>query len=50
MTKGTTSETVDGMSLKKIKRIIDNLRYERYRWNSVRRIYIPKKNGATRSL
>src|SRR5713226_3512541 len=50
MTKGTTSETVDGMSLKKIKSIIDDLRCERYRWTPVRRIYIPKKKGATRSL
>ena len=32
MTKGTTAETVDGMSLAKIDRIIDELRYERFRW------------------
>ena len=29
MTKGTTAETVDGMSLAKIDRIIDELRYGR---------------------
>src|SRR6059058_2791074 len=50
MTKGTTNEIVDGMSLKKIENIIDDLRHERYRWTAVRRIYIPKKNGKMRPL
>ncbi|GHO60996.1 hypothetical protein KSB_94710 [Ktedonobacter robiniae] len=50
MTKGTTSETVDGMSLKKIEKIIDDLCHERYRWTAVRRVYIPKKNGKMRPL
>ncbi|MEV6964485.1 reverse transcriptase domain-containing protein [Hamadaea sp. NPDC051192] len=46
MTPGVTAETVDGMSLGKIDRIIDDLRHERYRWSPVRRIYIPKKRGS----
>ena len=50
MTKGTTAETVDGMSLAKINRIIDELRYERFRWTPVRRVSIPKPNGTTRAL
>ena len=50
MTKGTTAETVDGMSLAKIDRIIDALRYERFRWTPVRRVNIPKPNGKTRAL
>ena len=50
MTKGTTAETVDGMSLAKIDRIIDALRHERYRWKPVRRVNIPKPNGKTRPL
>ncbi len=50
MTKGTTAETVDGMSLAKIDRIIDKLRYERFRWTPVRRVNIPKSNGQTRPL
>ena len=50
MTKGTTSETVDEMSLAKIDRIIDALRYERFRWTPVRRVNIPKPNGQTRPL
>ena len=50
MTKGTTAETVDGMSLAKIDRIIDELRYERFRWTPVRRVNLPKPNGGTRPL
>ena len=50
MTKGTTAETVDGMSLEKIDRIIDALRHERFRWTPVRRVNIPKSNGTTRAL
>ena len=49
-TKGTTAETVDGMSLAKIDRIIDELRYERFRWTPVRRVTLPKSNGGTRPL
>src|SRR5215470_6991387 len=45
MTKGTTQETVDGMSLAKIDAIIDALRQERYRWTPVRRVYIEKKHS-----
>ncbi|GAB3174502.1 reverse transcriptase domain-containing protein [Streptomyces incanus] len=47
MTPGVTGETVDGMSLGKIDRIIDALRHERYRWSPARRVYIPKKRGST---
>ena len=50
MTKGTTAETVDGMSLAKIDRIIEALRCERFRWTPVRRVNIPKSNGTTRAL
>jgi group II intron reverse transcriptase/maturase len=50
MTPGATGETVDGMSLAKIGRIIDALRHERYRWSPAKRIYIPKKNGSMRPL
>jgi group II intron reverse transcriptase/maturase len=45
MTPGITAETVDGMSLAKIDRIIDALRHETYRWLPVRRIYIEKKGS-----
>lgn len=50
MTPGATPETVDGMSLGKIGRIIDAMRHERYRFNPVRRVYIPKKSGKLRPL
>ena len=50
MTKGVTAETMDGMSLAKVDRIIEALRYERFRWTPVRRVNIPKPNGTTRAL
>ena len=50
MTKGTTDETVDGMSLKKIDKLIDDVRYERHQWTPVRRTYVPKRNGKKRPL
>jgi group II intron reverse transcriptase/maturase len=50
MTAGVDGETVDGMSLAKIGRIIDALRHERYRFQPVRRVYIPKSNGKMRPL
>lgn len=50
LTRGTTTETVDGMSLAKIERVIDDLRQRRFRWTPVRRVYIPKRNGKRRPL
>ena len=49
-TEGVTAETMDGMSLDTIDRIIEALRYERFRWTPVRRVNIPKPNGTTRPL
>ena len=45
MTKGVTNETVDGMSIQKIDRMIEILREEKYQWKPARREYIKKKNG-----
>jgi len=50
MTPGACGETADGMSMAKIGRIIDAMRHERYRFQPVRRVYIPKKNGKRRPL
>jgi len=50
LTPGTTAETVDGMSVAKIDRLIDDLRHHRFRWTPARRVYIPKPNGKRRPL
>jgi len=50
LTKGSTDDTVDGMSMEKITAIIELLRCERYRWTPVRRVEIPKANGKLRPL
>jgi group II intron reverse transcriptase/maturase len=50
MTPGVDGETVDGMSVAKIGRIIEAVRHERYRFTPARRVYIPKKNGKKRAL
>ena len=50
MTPGADGETVDGMSLARIGRVIDALRHERFRFQPVKRVYIPKKNGKLRPL
>ena len=43
MTKGVTNETVDGMSIQKIDKLIETIRQEKYQWKPARRQYIPKK-------
>jgi group II intron reverse transcriptase/maturase len=48
MTKGTTTETADGMSEEKIGGIIARLRAEKYRWTPVRRVHIAK-HGSTKT-
>jgi|tagenome__1003787_1003787.scaffolds.fasta_scaffold20935679_4 group II intron reverse transcriptase/maturase len=50
MTPGIDGETVDGMSLDKIGGVIDAMRHERYRFQPVKRMYIPKPNGKRRPL
>ncbi len=50
MTPGPGGETADGMSEAKISQIIELMRYERYRFTPVRRVWIPKKNGKLRPL
>ena len=50
MTPGVNGNTVDGMKMEDIDAIIEALRFERYRWTPVRRVYIPKPNGKKRPL
>src|SRR6185369_7109281 len=50
MTPGITEETVDSMSMEKIVKIIEAIRYERWQWTPVRRVEIPKSNGKMRTL
>jgi len=46
MTKGVdATDTVDGMSLKRIDRIIKKIRRRKYYWKPARRTGIPKKNS-----
>jgi len=50
LTAGIESDTADGMSRKRIQRIIEQLRCERFKFRPARRIQIPKKSGGTRPL
>ncbi len=50
LTVGTENDTADGMSLKRIQHIIEDLRYERFKFHPARRIQIPKKSRGTRLL
>jgi group II intron reverse transcriptase/maturase len=50
MTKGTDDETIDGMSLERISKIIQALKKETYQPRPTRRTYITKKNGKQRPL
>jgi hypothetical protein len=49
-TKGTSEDTLDGMSEERIGKIIQNVKQEQHRWKPVRRTYIPKGNGKSRPL
>jgi len=50
MTRGVTEDTVDGMALETIDKIIEALRFERYQWAPAKRVYIPKRTGKLRPL
>ena len=49
-TPGTYNETLDGISMKKIKEYIRSLRDQSFQFRPVRRTFIPKANGKMRPL
>jgi len=49
-TKGTNDVTLDGVSEKRVMAIIARLKDGSYRFQPVRRTYVPKKNGKKRPL
>ena len=50
MTAGSDGNTIDGMSIDRIEKLIGTLKNESYQPNPARRTYIPKKNGKLRPL
>ena len=50
LTPGTEDDTADGMNIERIRKIIEQLRSERFRFHPARRIHRPKKSGGTRPL
>ncbi len=50
MTQGTDGKTIDGMSIRRIDKLIESLKDESYQPQPSRRTYIPKKNGKLRPL
>jgi len=50
LTPGTADDTADGMSLKRIHTLIEQLRQEKFRFRPSRRTHVPKKSGGLRPL
>jgi group II intron reverse transcriptase/maturase len=50
LTPGSENDTADGMSMDRIRNIIDQLRHERFRFRPSRRTQAPKKSGGTRPI
>ncbi|OED34639.1 hypothetical protein AB832_07045 [Flavobacteriaceae bacterium (ex Bugula neritina AB1)] len=50
-TPGTDpKDSIQGMSLKRIRKVIDQLQDGSYKWTPSRRVHIPKRNGSFRPL
>ena len=50
MVRGSTSETLDGITLEWFEKTSERLRWETYKLKPGRRVYIPKANGKLRPL
>nr|AOC61484.1 putative reverse transcriptase and intron maturase [Rhexinema sarcinoideum] len=47
LTRGSTSETFNGLSIKKIQRMIEMMRLNKYEFQPTRKLYIPKPGKKT---
>ena len=50
MTKGTDGQTIDGMGITRISKIIESMKNHSYQPNPAKRVYIKKANGKLRPL
>nr|YP_009686222.1 putative reverse transcriptase and intron maturase [Halamphora calidilacuna]QDR25075.1 putative reverse transcriptase and intron maturase [Halamphora calidilacuna] len=50
LTPGSTSETLDGLSLQRVMNLKNEVCSEKYKFKPVKRIYIPKTDGRRRPL
>jgi group II intron reverse transcriptase/maturase len=50
MTPGTDGKTIDGISMRMIQNIIQEMRTEQFQFKPVRTVYLPKPNGKKRRL
>lgn len=50
MTPGVDQKTFDGINEEYFNKLIDELKTEKFKFTSVKRVYIPKANGKTRPL
>ncbi|MBB4091966.1 reverse transcriptase domain-containing protein [Brucella pecoris] len=50
MTAGADGETIDGFSMKQVRRIIETMKDQTFTFTRARRTYIPKANGKLRPL
>ena len=50
-TPGTDpDDTIEGMSVERIEELIEKLKNRTFRWKTVKRVHIPKKNGKKRPI
>lgn len=50
LTPGVDGETIDGASLNKLEKLMDDIRNKCFKWTPVKRVYIPKSSGKMRPL
>jgi len=50
MTPGTDGKTIDGISMRMIQSIMEEMRTEQFQFKPARTVYLPKPNGKKRKL